>query len=234
MAMNVKNIKTTSKFPRPPALDIGAYPSRVVQIIGLGLQKQQAWQGNEKPPAEMVYVTYELLDEFMKDEDGNEIEDKPRWLSEDFALHSLESDLATSTKRYMALDPDMEHGGDFLALGGTPCMVNVVQNPSKKGGDDTIYNNISGVSGMRAKDADKAGPLVNETKLFDFYEPDLDVFSSLPSWLQDKIKDGLNYEGSELEKGLANYKPKDGEAKGKEKKSDEPKGEAKEDGEVDW
>lgn len=220
MTMNGKNIPNTgTKRERPDALDAGTYPARIVQVISLGLQAQRPYQGEEKPPKIELRVTYELADEFMKDEDGNEDETKPRWISEDFPLNSLDSDLAKSTKRYLAIDPTMEYGGDWSKVVGTPCVLTVTQNPSKKD-KDVIYNNVANVSTMRQKDADKLPELQNETKVFDFYEPDMEVFGSLPTWLQDKIKESLDFEGSKLENALK------GAGEPTQKPKSEPKPEA--------
>lgn len=56
------------------------------------------WSGYEvdtdRPPVGYIMLTYELCTEFMKDEQGNDIEDKPRWLSESIPLLPLDSELA--------------------------------------------------------------------------------------------------------------------------------------------
>ena len=208
MTLNAKAIQSTSgNFKRPPALEAGNYPARVVQIIDLGIQPQRPFKGQEKPPKPEIYVTYELLDEFLLDEDGEEIEDRPRWISETIPMNPLNSELAKSTKRYVALDPELKHDGDWSKLIGTPCMVTIVANPAKDGrrdeeGNVVVYNNVAGVQAMRKKDAAKAKELVNEPKVFDMSDPDLDVFSSLPDWLKDKIKGALDFEGSALDVAL--------------------------------
>jgi len=198
MSLNASKIvgENTSDMTAP-TLEVGAYPARIVQVIGLGLQPQRAYKGEDKPPKPMIRVTYELLDEFMRDKEGNEIKDKPRWLSEDLPLNPLANDLANSTKRYMALDPKLEFGGDWSQIMGAPCMLNVVINPNKKD-PNKPYHNISGISTMRAKEAAVAPALVNMAKVFDPDEPDMEVFGSLPDWLQGKIKDALDFEDSAL------------------------------------
>lgn len=134
MSMNVKKLKTEGggNFKRPPALEAGAYWARVVQIIGLGLQKQRPFKGEEKDPKMELMITYELADEFMLDDDGNELEDKPRWISETITLNSLEVDLAKSTKRYYALDPQVEHDGDFVKLIGSPCNIVLTHSQARR------------------------------------------------------------------------------------------------------
>lgn len=191
-----------------PTLDVGTYPARVVRFIDLGVQPQRAYKGEEKPPAPMVNITYELLDVFMVDKDGNELEDKPRWINESFPVHRLEADLAKSTKRYKALDPNMDFDGDFSRVIGQPCMVTIALGDNKK--DPTRpYENIANVTPMRAKEAAKAVELKNKASVFLLDEPDMEVFNGFPNWLQDKIKGNLGYKGSILEAKLKGGPVKD-------------------------
>lgn len=232
MSLNAKKIAGGSKFTRPDPVEAGTYPARLVQIISLGLQAQRAYKGEEKPPKIDLYLTYELADEFLLDEDGNEMEDKPRWISEIIPMNNLDSDLAKSTKRYYALDPTSEHDGDFSALGGTPCMLTLSVDVSKKD-PDTAYNNIVSVQAMRSKDASKLPELKNQVKIFDFDEPDMEVFFSLPEWLQKKIMSSLEYEGSDLQGLVDAGDPNEGKAekKTKAKKMQEDEEEDGDDGE---
>lgn len=197
-ANNVPHNGGNNSNPQEP-MEAGNYPCRLVQVIDLGLQPQRPFKGEEKPPAHMLFTTYEFTDEFMKDEDGNDIEDKPRWLSEDFPLFSLQSDRARSTKRYNVLDPDAVHGGDWGALLGTACNVTVTTSEGKGKNAGKVYNNIGGTSPMRPKDAERTADLVNEPKVFDLDNPDLEIFKSLPEWLQERIKGNLEFKGSKLD-----------------------------------
>lgn len=196
MALNARKVKNNSG-PKAPAIDAGAYPARLVQVIDLGLQKQE-FAGEVKTPKNDVWITYELVDEFMPGEDGEPDTEKPRWLSERFPLNNLDSDLAKSTKRYYALDPNEEEDGDWTKLIGRPVLVTV----TKKERDDGARNYIGGTSAPRAKDAAKYAELVNEPKVFSMDNPDLEVFNSLPDFLKDIIKEGLEFEGSKLDKLL--------------------------------
>lgn len=221
--MKLKAKATASKFDRPDPLEPGTYPVRLVQVIDLGLQAQRPYKGKEKDPVNMIRVTYEFLDEFMKDEDGEDILDKPRWISEDFPFYPLTSDMATATKRYLALDPEVKYDGDWAAIIGNPAMATVVNNPGKGDKKDIVYENIAGLSAMRAKEAEKAPDLVNPPKVFSTDEPDLDVFFSLPEWIQDKIRENLEFEGSVLESALEAHKdgPKGGDKEKASKASQE-------------
>lgn len=221
MGLNANNIpvpKKESKFKPAEVLDPDSYPARVVRVLDLGLQTQQPYQGQEKPNVHMVDLTYELTTEFLLDEDGNEDETKPRWISEQLPFYSLEIERAKSTQRYNAIDPKGKAGGDFTELTGMPCVVTLNQYKTKATG--ILRNGVSAVTpvmkGMPVAD------LVNDPKIFVLDNPDLDVLRSLPAWLQDKIKGNLEFKGSALEEALANAPA------GGEKAKEEPKAEKKE------
>lgn len=221
MSMNVKKQGggKSDKYGDTPPLESGSYHARTVQIIGYGLQPQNAWKGQDKPPAKEVGITYELADEFMLDKDGNEMEDDPRWVSERIPLRSLDSDRAHSTKRYYALDPKEEFDGDFTKLGDIPCVVTIVQNPGKdKQGNDKIYENVASVSAMRDKDKKKAPALKKPVRVFNPYDPDMEIFLSLPDWVQDKIKGALDHDPALFKKAEAKLSSSDD---GEEEISDE-------------
>ena len=217
-----------SNFKRPDPLDTGSYPGRVVRVYDLGLQPQRTFPGNPpKGPAHEIHVTYELADEFLKNDAGEDLVDKPRWVSESFVLHPLSSDLATSTKRMKAIDVDDELDGDWTEALSRPIMINIVQNA--KG--DKIYENVQSLSPMRKKDADKLDPLVNEAKFFDLQAPDLELYNTLPKWLQEKISSNLEFAGSPLEKLLKATPTK--EAKAPVKQAAKPAPEASDDTDTD-
>lgn len=198
----------------------GNYPARLVQLIDLGLQAQAPYKGQEKPPVQQIMLTYELVDEFMKDEDGNDIEDKPRWISETLPFFGLHADKAKSTQRYNAFDPSGDYNGDFSQAVGLPINVTIVNNQSTNG---KTYDNVAGISPMRPRDAQACPELKNPSKVFDLDAPDMDVFNSLPEWIQNKIKDNLNFAGSPLEKTLAGKPSKDSKPAKQEKKAEAPK-----------
>lgn len=193
MTLNARKVKNTSSGKKAPLIDAGAYPGRLQGIVDLGLQKQE-YKGEVKAPKRDIWYTYELSDEFMLDEDGSPDESKPRWFSERLPLNNLDSDLAKSTKRYYALDPNEEAEGDWPKLITKPVIVTMT--------NDGSYNNIGGTSAMRPKEASKLPDLVNPPRIFLFDEPDVEVFRSLPQFVQDWIKEGLEYEGSKLQKLL--------------------------------
>jgi len=237
MSFNAKKLPAaSSNTKRADPLEAGSYPARLVQIVGLGIQPSRPYKGEEKPPRLTIRLTYEFLDEFMKDEEGNDLEDKPRWLSEELPFMSLKADLAKSTKRYFALDPDDTADGDWSKLIGAPCVVTVVQEADKRPGVDRIYEKIANVSAMRPKEAAKAPELKNPSLVWDFYEPDVEVFKGFPDWIQEKIKNAVDYPGSTLERALEGGqapKPEKGSQKEAKSASKAPPADAG-DEEEDW
>lgn len=200
MSLNASEVPASGGGKKADPIESGNYLARSVQVLDMGLQEQRPYQGQEKPPAHEIMLTYELGTEFMKDEEGNDDKEKPRFISETFPLRSLTQDLAKSTKRAAILDPTGVLKGDFSKMVNAPCTLTIVQNPNKK--DPTIiYNNIGNVTPPM-----KGFPvpeLVNPPKVFDLDAPDLEVFNSLPEWVQTKIKGNLNFNGSVLQRALA-------------------------------
>lgn len=201
MALNASTAPSSGggSGPQQETLKAGNQFARLAQVLDLGLQEQRPYKGQDKPPAHEIMLTYELTHVFMKDEDGNDVEDKPRWISETIPLRNMSQDLAKSTKRVRAIDPDNTCGGDFAKMVGMPCTVTIVNNPSKKD-PDKVYNNVGNITppmeGIPIPD------LKNDPKVLDLDEPDLEIFGSLPEWVQDKIKGNLNFNGSKLQRML--------------------------------
>lgn len=197
MALNAKKVQANGNRVEQPEL-VGVFPARLVQLIDLGLQNQREYKGKAKPPVQEIMLTYELVDEFMKDEDGNDVDNKPRWVSETLPFYGLFADKAKSTQRYLAFDPKQEFDGDFSQCITLPINVTLVSNQV---GDKT-YTNVAAIAAMRPKEAAACPELINEAKVFDLDAPDMNVFNALPEWIQGKIKDNLNFKGSPLEAAL--------------------------------
>jgi hypothetical protein len=197
MPLSANKVSTNSGFRQAP-LEAGPYPARIVKVIDLGLQPQ-SYKGEDKDPAYKISVTYELLDEFMLDEDGNTQEDKPRWLSEEMPLFSLQAERAKSTQRYLTLDPQRAYDGDWTQLLGVPCTVTIINNPGRGKNEGRVFNNVGTISPMRAKDAATAPALVNAPVSFNTDEPDMVVFDAQPDFIKEKITSNLEFQGSKLQ-----------------------------------
>lgn len=187
-----------------PLLDPDNFPARLVQVIDLGLQKNFF---DEDKVNHEIMLTYELVDCFCLDEDGNEVLDKPRWFSEKINLIDLPVGMdlqeiyndqyrgkAKMVQRARAFDPKGVHDFDFSMYLGGACAVTIVQKKKK---DGNLKNEVGGVSApMRGM---QIAELVNAPKMFALDEPDMEIFKSLPEWLQDTIKSNLEFKGSKLE-----------------------------------
>ena len=79
MSLNASKVPSGGGAKFDP-LDPGTYPARLVQVVDLGLQPQKPYNGKEKPPVHMIHTTYEFVDEFMLDDEGQPDETKPRRL----------------------------------------------------------------------------------------------------------------------------------------------------------
>ena len=202
MAINASTIKSTSKSstPKQEALPEDAYPARLVQVIDLGLHPVSKWNeatqtfevAEDKAPVNNVYMTYELVSEFVKDEKGEDT-DRPRWVSEQIPLYPFTNDKATSTKRIKAIDPKNVAKGDLAAMVSYGCTV--VLKVNKKG-----YNKIGSVApllkGMVIPE------LKNDAVVLDLDNPNVDVYEGLPEFLKEKITTSVNFNRTALGKIL--------------------------------
>ena len=202
--------QATGDYVRPDPLDPGTYPARLVQVIDLGVQPQRPFKGQPKPDIQMISLTYELVDTFLKDKDGEDDEARPRWLSETMPLHSIKNEKAKSTQRYKAFDKENDDDGDWFAQIGKPVNVTVAINQV----DDKVYENVSALGPMRDRDAARCPELVNDPRLFAIDAEDTwGAFEGLPQWLREKIEGARNVPGS----GFATF------LKGAKKKADDKK-----------
>jgi hypothetical protein len=167
-----------------------------VAVVG---KHAASYKGEVKEPRDNLALTYELLDEFMKDEDGNEIKDKPRWLTEYMPFYNIKAEKAKSTDRYLSIDPTNEYGGDWEQLLGSPIMVQVTQNAGKGVHMGKTFNNVGGITPMRPKEAAKAPELVNKPFVFDFYSPTREAWDATPARVKALVRGALNYKGTEME-----------------------------------
>jgi hypothetical protein len=204
MARNANNAPApTGNKVEQKALD-GAFPARIVQIVFLGVQEQRAYQGQPKPPCDSVRITYELSHEFMADEEGNEVEDKPRWESETIPFKAASLDLATSTKRFKAYRPGVTSLNEYVwdsTLLGTAVQLTMKSRTVKEGAHaGRTFNDVKGVTPAANMPGYTQPDLVNPALFFDPEDDAVDaaVFNDLPQWLQDEIKKANNYQGMPL------------------------------------
>jgi len=235
-----------------PVLDPDNYPARLVQVIEMG--KRPNFFDPEKINHEIM-LTYELVSEFMLDEKGEPLEDKPLWLSETINMIDLPDNMTTQqiyadqfkgksklVQRCKTFDPKGELEFDLSELLGRPCTLTVVQYQKKLKQGETnpaLGNRIGAVTGLMKGMV--IPDLINPPKLFTLDEPDLTILGSLPDWLQDKIKENLEFNGSVLQDALngkapaPKQEPKAEPAKkAKAKPAPAPAEDEEEDDEIPW
>ena len=158
----------------------GTYPARIVQIVDLGIQKNE-WQGEEKL-VDQVMITFEFPTETVEIEG----EQKPRWLSKQYTKSMNEK--AALYKLVEAVDPDgktSSKGKHPRKLLGLPCMVTVGSTVS---GNAKIVDTSRLMKGLAVDD------LYNPAVYFDLASTDKTIFDTFPDWLQNKIKEAVNFE----------------------------------------
>ena len=180
MTLKLKEIKSTKDYPR---LADDSYLARIVSVIDLGVQPQTDWQTKEKVDSkQIIMITFETPDEMLTytNKDDEEVT-KPHWISKDYPLSNHEK--SGLMKLITNVKPDCT---DLDELINIPCMITV-------GSTATGNAKITGVN--KPMKSAVVGDLVNETKFFDFDEPNLELFNGLLPWIQKKIKGADNYNG---------------------------------------
>lgn len=173
--------KTAATVDQPKA---GTHMARLVGIVDMGHQPGFEWQGKEIKSAYKLRLTYELPNSTM--EDG-----RPHWVHEE--VTNSDNEKATLAMRVRTLRGDFS---DLSTLINKPCMVTIKVN-------DKGYAKIDGQGGVGGVPEGFDVPeLTNPTFIFDTDNPDLDMFDSLPEFIQERITSNLDYEGSALEKAL--------------------------------
>lgn len=179
-----------------PPLETGVYMASCVGIVDLGEQNDKKWN---KIKEKVLYV-FEVAGEFVEF-DG---EQKPRWQSISYTNSINEkANLYNAIKAWRSCDfsdKELEDGFDNSTMLGKSCQIQVFKESGKNGD----YNYIQSVMGLPK--GMPAAPLLSDTFLFNM-DSDIEtvkaVFETLPSWMQEKIKESntwvmLNANAKEL------------------------------------
>lgn len=222
--MSIKATSSGNKnFVAQPNLEPGGYPARVARIYDLGVQNQRPYKGDPKPPCHEIMLVQELVDAFMVDDKGNELEDKPRWITQRFKIYPLTVENANSTALYKALDPKLVHDGDWAKLVGAPSTATVVNNYDPK--TQRTYDNIANLTAVRPKEAASMEGLKNEGFFFSLDTPDMEYWAKIPAFVQDIMKGNINFKGSPLEAMLNGGEKEEPKKEEKQPPKEEPKAE---------
>ncbi len=174
--------RNTSKPSEQP--EVGTHVARLVGIVDLGHQPGFEWQGKEVASAYKIRMTYELVNSKMSD-------GRPFWVHED--ITNSDNEKSTLSLRVRTLKGNFDN---LFGMLGNPCMVTIVAN-------DKGYTKIDGQGGVGGVPAGfEVPPLNNPTFKFDLDQPDMTVFDNLPEFVQDRIKENLDYPGSKLEAAI--------------------------------
>lgn len=175
-------------------LKAGQLPARIVQIVDLGLQAQNPYQGQEKKPAFELYVTFEFPTQRIE-VDG---ESRPMWKSRRVVMSTHEK--SRCKQWYDKLDPENKYAGDWASLLTSPCLVFIAHEKGKGKHEGKVFDKIGDINPL--VEGMEVAPLENEPALFDLTSPNMEVWERLPEFLQNIIKENLQYDGSKLQNTL--------------------------------
>ena len=190
MSLNLNDYKTGGKkdFGR---VEDGTYPARVVQVVGLGKHKATDWQTGKVKVyddgnvviQDLVMFTWEFPTERLEI-DG---ESKPRWYSREYTISANEK--ANLPKILAALGC----GSDLSEAINKPCLVTI-------GSTSTGKAKVTGVT--KLPKGMEVAELENVSKVFDPYNPDMEVWESLPAFMKTKIRAAEDFDNMKLKKLL--------------------------------
>lgn len=178
----MKARKSTANVSQP---DEGTHVARLVGITDMGHQPGFEWQGKKIESSYKLRLTYELPNSTM--DDG-----RPHWVSEE--ITNSDNEKSTLAARVRTMRGSFN---DLTTLLSKPCMITLIDK--KKDG----YVKIDGQGGVGGiPQGLEVAPLTNPTFTFSLEDPDMDLFEGFPEFLQDRIKNNLDYEGSVLQQRL--------------------------------
>lgn len=188
MALNLSESKKAKKdYGR---IDDGAFPARIVQLIDFGRQIETDYKTGEPKTYDdgnpmvkrKVWINFEFPTELIEIEG----EMKARWLGKEFSISAHEKSAMFSLLK--AADPKgtaTNKGRNAAGLLGLPVMVTV---GSTSGGKAKVVSVSAVPKGMQVDG------LQNPETLFDLDSDDVATFESLPNWMQERIKDGVDFD----------------------------------------
>lgn len=175
--------RNTSKPMEQP--EEGSHFARLVGMVDLGHQPGFEWQGKEIASAYKIRFTYELVNSKMSD-------GRPFWVHED--VTNSDNEKSTLSLRVRTLKGSFDN---LFSMIGNPCLVTVIHD--KKG-----YAKVDGQGGVsQVPGGMEVAPLQNPTFQFTLDNPDLELFETFPEFVQNRIKENLDYPGSALEAALS-------------------------------
>lgn len=182
--MNLNNAKKSNKTSPTP--EAGMQLGIITQIIGLGTQPQRPFQGQAKPPAKMVRITYELPND--THDFGGEL--KPLVISEEMPFSGNEK--SKLYRRVTGIDAGLAQSrGDLAWFVGKPVMVNIIHKAGTGNNAGRVFANIGTVTPI-PKGFPVPASAFNPCFIYDPYSHDEAIFQQLPDFLKTTILNRLD------------------------------------------
>lgn len=190
----------------------GIHLARCYRLVDLGTQKSE-FQGKVKY-LEKVMMQFEIHGE---DDQGNPLvtqDGRPLSIAKSFTVtladkSTLRKDLQTWRGREFTAEE--LRGFELKNVLGKWCMITVTQTES----NGKIYTNIASISPVASKIKQSGMPEgINELKIFEISDPDMELFDSFSENLKNKIKSSPEWQNKDASfvpefdtKGLDDDKP---------------------------
>ena len=175
----------------------GVQPARVSQIIDLGVQARLPFKGKEKSPVRQVLVNHELVtDEY--EFEGKKYRHKIALKPFNIVSRSSEMYGNSAIAGYLSsIDPKDTSGGKLEALADLPCLATVVHVKGTGKHEGRTFANITTV--MQPPENYPVPALLSPAVVFSFDAPTEESWAAIPEFIQNKIKNAVNYRGSKVE-----------------------------------
>lgn len=177
-------VKETGGGSNYAPIEAGTYPARCVGVIDIGIQHND-FNGKDQ---EKIRIIWELPTE-RTEVDG---QDKPRWMSKAYtaSLHekaALRKDL--DSWRGKPFNSEELAGFNLENIVGAPCILTIVHQDSKTGGE---YAKVSAIS--KIMKGMEVPQLESEPIIFDMESNNAEVvLDKLPKWMQDEVKNSITW-----------------------------------------
>lgn len=206
MSLNMGEMINSAPATRKqyPVAKAGNQPARIIHVVDLGIQKRE-WNGETKEPARQLFLNFELVnDEFEMDGEKMRHRISPR------PYNVFNDQKAALTKLLKGIDPNDELKGDLSKLANMPVFIQVIHNKKIKDGKEVVYANCGQISlpleGYVVKE------LSQKPVVFSFDNPTVEDYKALPRFLQEKLKNAVNYAGSKTEAVAKQFEAEQGQA----------------------
>lgn len=178
----------------------GARPARLVGLIDCGVQLQE-YNGEKKKDRQEFIPVFRLTKDTYENEDGDTV------CINKSPFYGLKIFAGAKRGNYFdfcnGIDPEctvLNNGaGDLSKLLGRACLVNIEHTTKQKDGKEVTYANYAGCSPLPEDYPVDELPEGFEFITFDTSTPDKIAFDKLWDVYQTRIKEGVDYEGSELQ-----------------------------------